>query len=101
MEPKKAFVNSIKLAYGCQNPNCQSQKTLPSYCLDFHHVNPGDKEYPIGRHNGRSVKGLVIEINKCTVLCKICHAMEYNGDLDATGFRKCNLDSEGKILDRL
>lgn len=43
-------------------------------CLDFHHKDPSQKEYSISsapRH--KSFKKIMIEIEKCVVLCSNCH----------------------------
>jgi len=47
-------------------------------CLDFHHKNPLEKKFSIGRpHNRSSIKGLIAEIAKCQVLCANCHRKEH------------------------
>lgn len=43
--------------------------------LDFHHVNPKDKKFPLTLNDmNRSSKNIVKELNKCILLCKNCHA---------------------------
>ncbi|MGC2237095.1 MAG: hypothetical protein WA584_13095 [Pyrinomonadaceae bacterium] len=47
-------------------------------CLDFHHINPNEKEFALGRVNKfLSVKLLQKEIAKCQVLCSNCHRKEH------------------------
>ena len=43
-------------------------------CLDFHHINPEEKEFSIGRFKQHlSWRKLKAEIAKCRVLCGNCH----------------------------
>ncbi len=45
-------------------------------CLDFHHLNPSQKEGTIGNmiSEGYAIKSIQKEIAKCIVLCKNCHS---------------------------
>lgn len=43
----------------------------PPYVMDFDHLS--DKSFNIGRHEGRSLNVLQIEIDKCEVVCANCH----------------------------
>jgi NADPH-dependent glutamate synthase beta subunit-like oxidoreductase len=46
----------------------------PYYCMDFDHVNSEDKIDCIGRIiNKGSWKQLQLEIEKCEIVCAICH----------------------------
>lgn len=44
-------------------------------CLDFHHVNPEEKEGTVSQFAGQtySIKKTLSEIEKCIVLCSNCH----------------------------
>ena len=45
-----------------------------SGALDFHHGNPEDKKFAIGRKNmGYTDKRIIDELNKCILLCANCH----------------------------
>ncbi len=51
---------------------CGYNKCINS--LDFHHANPNDKKFQIGKRTlGWSPNKLVDELNKCILLCKNCH----------------------------
>jgi len=52
-----------------------------SYALDFHHVNPSDKDFRITKnHMDFKDERIVNEINKCILLCKNCHfEIHYKG----------------------
>lgn len=43
------------------------------YVLDFHHIDPEEKDFTIGRASLRSAKQLYEEVKKCVVLCANCH----------------------------
>ncbi len=48
-------------------------------CLDFHHINPKEKTFALGRINKfLSIKLLQNEIAKCRVLCANCHRKEHH-----------------------
>ena len=40
-----------------------------SVAIDFHHINPDEKEFTIGQHRGKNRTWLTQEINKCVCLC--------------------------------
>jgi len=43
--------------------------------LDFHHVNPQDKEFQVAQAAfNRKNNSITKELNKCILLCKNCHA---------------------------
>lgn len=50
-------------------------------CLDFHHLVPSDKRKEVSRMvtDGNGLKTIDIEINKCIVLCRNCHAKLHAG----------------------
>jgi hypothetical protein len=66
-----AFVNEYKRSRGCTI--CREKDPI---CLDFHHLDPKDKDFGIsvGAWNGMTFENLLIEMDKCMVLCKNCHA---------------------------
>lgn len=82
---KKDNIQKVKLYY--QKDKNKAQKILKGLkingcaicgynrcdaALDFHHANPEDKKFSIIRCNiGR--KNLMLELNKCILLCKNCH----------------------------
>jgi hypothetical protein len=54
--------------------------------LQFHHEAPTEKEFAVGdvARRGGSLKRLKAEIEKCTVLCANCHAIEHYSDSAAS-----------------
>lgn len=61
------FVNSLKT-------DCVKCGDAREYVVDFHHVNPLDKEFTIGAAKLWSKDRLENEVKKCVCLCKNCHA---------------------------
>ena len=64
------------------------------YALDFHHLDPSQKEFTLGSVRG-SIKGwdsLVKEVEKCVLVCANCHRGYHAGELfipeNATRFNK-------------
>lgn len=47
--------------------------------LQFHHLNPDEKDFDISQatHNGVSFEKIKSEIDKCVVLCANCHFKEH------------------------
>lgn len=66
-EHNREWVNSIKSKLKCSI--CGEDRI---WCLDFHHVNPDEKEGEIS-HLIDSPNKLKIELEKCIVLCANCH----------------------------
>ena len=53
--------------------------------LDFHHVNPKDKEFPVNMHSivHCNCEKFVLELNKCVLLCSNCHREIHQEERDA------------------
>ena len=49
-------------------------------CLDFHHIDPSQKEVevPVLVSRGRSIENILKEIAKCEILCANCHRKEHS-----------------------
>lgn len=50
---------------------CGYNKSL--WALEFHHLDPNEKEYNLGQLYTSSTKKLYEELNKCIVVCSNCH----------------------------
>jgi DNA-directed RNA polymerase subunit M/transcription elongation factor TFIIS len=58
--------------------SCKSCGESHPACLEFHHINPKEKKFTIGRQERRiSLRSLQEEIAKCRVLCANCHRKEH------------------------
>ena len=47
--------------------------------IDFHHIDPKEKDFTIGKHRGKSREWLSQEIAKCVCLCSNCHRKVHAG----------------------
>ena len=45
--------------------------------LDFHHINPEEKEFSISNKGNKSIEDLMKEAEKCIILCSNCHREEH------------------------
>ena len=78
-QKRKNLFNQIKLDRGCMN--CGYNKY--AVALDFHHRDPSSKSFNIAwMINYRSpIPVIMAEIEKCDVLCAICHRLVTAGIL--------------------
>jgi uncharacterized OB-fold protein len=58
--------------FGGKCVSCGYCKNLAAF--DFHHVNPAEKEFNWGRLKQKSWDKVILELQKCILLCKNCHA---------------------------
>ena len=69
----KAWLKEYKSSLKCE----KCDENHPA-CLEFHHINPSEKKFAIGRINDYlSWRMLKTEIAKCRVLCANCHRKEH------------------------
>lgn len=66
-EHNREWINSIKSKLKCSI--CGEDRI---WCLDFHHVNPNEKEGSVS-HMIQAPNKLKLELEKCIVLCANCH----------------------------
>ena len=66
---------------------CKCGETHPA-ALVFHHLNPDEKETEVGTmiSTFRSIEEIEKEMNKCEVICSVCHKILHaeNGELTGT-----------------
>lgn len=69
-QEKKNLVQEIKSSCACAK--CGETR---GYVLDFHHINPSEKNETIARltSNTSNINKVYDEIKKCIVLCANCH----------------------------
>ena len=60
-----------------KNLKCEKCDETHPACLEFHHKNPKEKKFEIGRGHKASMRLLTTEIAKCRVLCANCHRKEH------------------------
>ena len=69
----------LKESRGGKCESCGFDKSLPA--LDWHHVNPAEKDFTISARRGINIEALREEIKKCVLVCKNCHAMIHNNQI--------------------
>ena len=69
-QQKKQKIQNLK-----SNLTCAKCGDKRGYVLDFHHINPKEKQETIARltSNTSSLQKIYNEIKKCIVLCANCH----------------------------
>jgi len=79
----KSFIQKIKeraVEYkGGKCEICGYNKCMRS--LDFHHLDPHEKEFGIGSRGSRSWKRVKKEVDKCILVCSNCHG-EIHEEID-------------------
>ena len=50
--------------------------------IDFHHVNPTEKEYPVSKMYAMKHEKIIAEVDKCVCLCANCHRKVHAGTID-------------------
>lgn len=53
-----------------------------NFCIDLHHVNPNDKDSRLRKHGTFQclpLEDLILELDKCTPLCAMCHRKVHAG----------------------
>ena len=75
-ERNRKFVSEYKSKKGCYF--CQENTPI---CLDFHHLDPNEKEINISvmSRGANSIDSIVKEIDKCLVICSNCHRKLHAG----------------------
>lgn len=63
---KKNFIDT-------QKTKCAKCGDDRPYVLDFHHRDPNEKEFTIGKIKKKDCDVLQSEIDKCVILCANCH----------------------------
>ena len=53
-------------------------------CIEFHHINPEEKEYTISMLSGKTLKFILKEAAKCQILCANCHRKLHFSDCGVT-----------------
>jgi len=82
-------VTTVKTAAGCLSGCCGWVGALESQDLDFHHIVPHAKSYNVSGMTKSSDAAFVEEVNKCTVLCAICHRRVERGSVIPT--KRCHV----------
>jgi hypothetical protein len=64
----QTFMNKHRAICGCQK--CGDKRY---WLIDYHHINPQEKDFPITYYKTAKLEKLKEEIRKCIPLCRNCH----------------------------
>ena len=80
-DPKEYRTNLRKFLYDNAGGVCSNCEETDSNCLEFHHINPNNKEFAISKAISHrwSVKKIIPEVKKCALLCRNCHREHHQG----------------------
>ena len=70
---KRRAIKEMLIAYkGGKCERCGYNKC--NRALEFHHLDPSQKDFGISKHINRNINDLKVEVDKCILLCSNCHA---------------------------
>ena len=71
---KSHHIRNITIINNFKNKPCvQCGQQYESYNMQFDHINPANKLYNVCQLKSRKLDILLTELNKCQVLCALCH----------------------------
>ena len=78
----KDKVRELKIEYGGKCSCCGYDKCFDA--LEFHHIDPKEKDFHLGRGRGFNIEKIRKELDKCILVCRNCHTelhykMKQNG----------------------
>ena len=70
------YRDAVKMAIGCEICGYNEHPTA----LQFDHIDPATKSFPVARSKEHSWDKLIKEIAKCRVLCANCHMIHTHAE---------------------
>lgn len=90
----KYFRNKIKeraVEYkGSKCVVCEYDRCIKA--LEFHHLNPHEKDFTLGSNTNRAWEKVKSEIDKCVLVCSNCHREIHDGLIDIKRYVTLNPD---------
>lgn len=86
---RRAIKKALIQRHGGKCEKCSYDKCLRA--LEFHHLDPTQKDFGISKTLTKSIKTLFEETDKCILLCSNCHAEEHQ-KLYEQGYSQFNPD---------
>ena len=70
---KRRVLNKLKLIseFGNKCSICGYNKNISA--LEFHHIDPNEKEFHLGNAKTTNLDKLLLEMDKCILVCANCH----------------------------
>lgn len=88
---KRRAIKKMLIEYkGGKCSRCGYNKCMRA--LEFHHLDPTQKDFGISRQLNRSISKLKEEVDKCILLCSNCHA-EIHQELFDQGYNQFDSDN--------
>jgi hypothetical protein len=83
----RAKAAAIKYLGGkCRNCGWQGNQAA----FEFHHTDPGKKDFIIGNVANKRWEFIKAELEKCILLCAICHSVEHSTKTDKLFLQEVN-----------
>jgi ribosomal protein L30E len=79
-EERKEILNALKTCGCC----CCDENDIN--CLDFHHINPEEKEFNMSAAPNKTIDKILNEASKCVVVCSNCHRKIHAGVIDINDY---------------
>lgn len=95
-ERKLANNKRLKQYFGGKCRVCGYNRCLAA--LEFHHLDPNKKDFDIARIISYSFKTLLIEANKCVLLCGNCHRELHEGVITLNTRRLIDTQHEASMV---
>ena len=87
---KRRAIKKMLIDYkGGKCEKCGYDKCMRA--LEFHHLNPNEKDFGLSKNLSKSISALKAEADKCILLCSNCHAEEHQR-LYEEGYHQFNPD---------
>ena len=86
---RRAIKNALIKFKGGKCERCGYNKC--SRALEFHHLDPTQKDFGISKNLSKDFDILKQEVNKCILVCSNCHA-EIHNELYEQGYSQFNPD---------
>ena len=71
-DKKERYAELVVEMDAMKHPCVKCGESRP-YVIDFHHIDPKDKKFNVGKAKTYSQQTLLKEISKCVCLCRNCH----------------------------
>lgn len=69
--------------------------------LEFHHLNPEEKDFSFGNNTNRSWQNTKEELKKCILVCANCHREIHSGLIDNNKLQSSFIESRAEEIDKL
>ena len=73
---KERHIKGMNFLFSLKTPCAKCGETRP-HIIQFHHINPADKEHDMARIKKYPADVVISEVKKCVCLCANCH-FEYH-----------------------